>query len=293
MLNNAKKIENELDKEFKKTLVNLNPEEFEEYFKQLIEKYYSVAFTFEEDYSKYYEATKKKYKIIKEVKSILASKYNNLDNYENSVRLGKAEDIAYKQMLEINSMETSYSNIIYHYKTQELIFINTTLAKLVELYKEDPNEKLLATIEDVFSGTVISIKEAKKLPLYEKEELFKDVTFKKEHFKNLSETEKEELPEVFEETILTKPFLSLELKQQLEKFEAIVEDLEKILPDHVIIDFNLRLNSSEKIDFLNFLLETKTEEESEEEIYKTVAYIDYLKNKNDKQYLYNIIESWS
>ena len=231
--------------------------------------------------------------MIKKVKAILKFKYNNLDNYENLERLKQAENIAYKQMLELNSMETNYSNIIYHTKTQELILINETLNNLIDLYKKDSSEEILSVIEKMLESIVILVKEAKKLPLYEKEELYKDITYKKEYFKKLSDKEKEDLPEVIEETILVKPFLSLGLKEQLERFNSIVEELEVILPAAVITDFYLKLNSSEKIDFLKFMLETKTEDETEEEIYKIVAYLDYLKKKNDNNYLYNKIQSWS
>ena len=41
------------------------------------------------------------------------------------------------------------------------------------------------------------------------------------------------------------------------------------------------------------LLETKTEEETEEDIYKLVAYSDYITKEKNKGYLYNIIEEWS
>ena len=297
---NLRQIEKEVDnaeanieKELKEKLLSLSKEDFQKYFEKLIDKYYKIAFTFEEDYSKYYDETKEYYKIIKKVKSILASTYNNLNNYENYVRLDKVEDIAYKQMLELNSMEKSYSNIIYHTKTQELIFINETLTDLIKLYEEDSSEAVLSLIGNTLKRTVMLMKEAKKLPLYDKEELYTDVTFKREHFKNLSEEEKEEVPEVYETTVLTKPFLSLELKEQLIKFEDILKQLENILPEEVLIEYELNLNSSEKLDFLKFMLEVKSEEEDVEEIYKNVAYIDYLKSKDNKGYLYNIIESWS
>ncbi|MBR2055439.1 MAG: hypothetical protein IJ970_00085, partial [Mycoplasmataceae bacterium] len=175
----------------------------------------------------------------------------------------------------------------------ELILINETLNNLIDLYKKDSSEEILSVIEKMLESIVILVKEAKKLPLYEKEELYKDITYKKEYFKKLSDKEKEDLPEVIEETILVKPFLSLGLKEQLERFNSIVEELEVILPAAVITDFYLKLNSSEKIDFLKFMLETKTEDETEEEIYKIVAYLDYLKKKNDNNYLYNKIQSWS
>lgn len=297
---NLRQIEKEVDnaeanieKELKEKLLNLSKEDFQKYFEKLIDKYYKIVFTFEEDYSKYYDETKEYYKIIKKVKSILASTYNNLNNYENYVRLDKVEDIAYKQMLELNSMEKSYSNIIYHTKTQELIFINETLTDLINLYEEDSSEAVLSLIGNTLKRTVMLMKEAKKLPLYDKEELYTDVTFKREHFNKLSEEEKEEVPEVYETTVLTKPFLSLELKEQLIKFEDILKQLENILPEEVLIEYELNLNSSEKLDFLKFMLEVKSEEEDVEEIYKNVVYIDYLKSKDNKGYLYNIIESWS
>lgn len=286
-------IEANIEEELKEKLLALSDEEFKKYFESLIDKYYNIAFTFEKDYSKYYDETKKKYRLIKEGKSILASKYNNLNNYENSLRLEKIEDIAYKQMIELNSMETSYSNIIYHSKTQELIFINETLTNLIELYETKPSEELLSTIGNTLKRTVYLIKEANKLPLYDSiEDITEEVTFKKEHFKKLSDKEKEELPEEINFTEYSKPILSLDFSKQLKKFYSLLEDLEKILPEDVLIEYDLELNSSEKIDLLKLMLEIKSEEESEEDIYKAVAYMDYIKNKNDKGYLYNILERW-
>lgn len=297
---NLKQIEKEVDnaeanieKELKEKLLSLSKEDFQKYFEKLIDKYYKIAFTYEEDYSKYYDETKEYYKIIKKVKSILASTYNNLDNYENSIRLDKLEDIAYKRMLDLNSIEKSYSNIIYHTKTQELIFINETLTDLIKLYEENSSEAVLSLIGNTLKRTVTLIKEAKKLPLYDKEELYTDVTFKREHFTKLSEEEKEEVPEVYETTVLTNPFLSLELKEQLKKFEDILKQLENLLPEDVLIEYEYNLESSEKLDFLKFMLETKSEEEDEEEIYKHIAYIDYITKEANKGYLCDIIESWS
>ena len=149
---------------------------------------------------------------------------------------------------------------------------------------------MLDVIEDRFISSLTIIKEAKKLPVNEGlatdyEETF---TVKKEHFK-----EGRRPSEDIEETVFTVPLLSLYLPHLLEKFFQILEDLEKILPEDVVNKFRLKINSSEKIDFLNYLLETKAEEESEEDIYKTVAYLDYIKTKNNKGYLYEHIEEWS
>ena len=288
---NTKRLERELEEGLKELLLNMNKEEFTEYFKQLIKKYYEVLFTFENDYSKYYEDSNKKYETtIHVVKDLTGFKYNNLDNFENQERLKQAEEIAFNQMNTIHFLETKYSDLIYFHATEELYYINSTLISLIELYEEKPSESLLDVIEDRFTSSLTIIKEAKKLPVNEGlatdyEETF---TVKKEHFK-----EGRRPSEDIEETVFTVPLLSLYLPHLLEKFFQILEDLKKILPEDVVNKFMLKINSSEKIDFLNYLLETKAEEESEEEIYKTVAYLDYIKTKNNKGYLYEHIEEWS
>ena len=59
-------IEASIEEELKEKLLSLSKEEFIEYFESLIDKYYKVLFTFEANYSKYYEESKMKYKLIKE-----------------------------------------------------------------------------------------------------------------------------------------------------------------------------------------------------------------------------------
>lgn len=293
---NIRQKEEELLQEFKEELLAMNEEEFKQYFQQLIDKFYKVLYTFEEDYSKYYEDSKKQYKIIKQVKRMLASKYNNLDNYENGIRVEKAETIAFNYMMELNSMEKSYSNIIYHDKTQELILINTTLTNLIGVYEKTSSEDVLRVIEEFLLGTVVLVKEAKKLPVNDSiEDLIKPVTFKKKHLdkEKLTKEELEEVPEEWTLNYYTSSILTIELKRQLAKFEDILQQLEEILPEDVLTTFYLDLNSSEKINFLNMLLENKTEEETEEDIYRLVAYSDYITKENNKGYLYNIIEEWS
>lgn len=288
---NTKRLERELDEGLKELLLNMNKEEFTEYFKQLIKKYYEVLFTFENNYSKYYEDSNKKYETtIQVVKDLTGFKYNNLDNFENQERLKQVEEIAFNQMNTIHFLETNYSDLIYFHATTELYYINSTLISLIELYEEKPSESLLDVIEDRFTSSLTIIKEAKKLPVNEGlatdyEETF---TVKKEHFK-----EGRRPSEDIEETVFTVPLLSLYLPHLLEKFFQILEGLKKILPEDVVNKFMLKINSSEKIDFLNYLLETKAEEESEEDIYKTVAYLDYIKTKNNKGYLYEHIREWS
>lgn len=295
---NAKLLERELNENFRELLLNMDKKEFEEYFKHLIKKYYEILFTFENNYSKYYEDSNKQYdKTIKLVKDLTGFQYNNLDNFENLERLKQAEEIAYNYMNELHFMEKSYSNIIYHNALQEVIFFNSTFKNLLKLYKNNPSEDILSVIRNTLAGTEILFKDVEKLPLTEAtslEEIEETVEFKKEHLKKLSEKEKAEVPETFTFNVFKVPIFSLELKVQLEKFYSILEYLEKILPEDVK-KFKLKINSSEKIDFLNLLLETKSEEESEEDIYKTVAYLDYIKeeNKAGKNYLYTIIDSWS
>ena len=288
-------IEASIEEELKEKLLSLSKEEFIEYFESLIDKYYKVLFTFEANYSKYYEESKKKYKLIKEIKSIMKEKYS-LNDFENTVRLRKAEEIAYSFMNELYFMEESYSNIIYHNALQEVLFFNSTFKDLLKLYKNNPSEELLSVIGNTLTGIGILFKGIEKLPSTEAttlEEIEEPVEFKKEHYENLSEEEKAEVPESFKFNVYKVPVFSLELKVQVEKFYSILEDLEKILPEDVVNKFRLKINSSEKIDFLNYLLETKAEEESEEDIYNIVAYLDYIKTKNNKGYLYEHIEEWS
>ena len=288
-------IEASIEEELKEKLLSLSKEEFIEYFESLIDKYYKVLFTFEANYSKYYEESKMKYKLIKETKSIMKEKYS-LNDFENAVRLRKAEEIAYSFMNELYFMEESYSNIIYHNALQELLFFNSTFKDLLKLYKNNPSEELLSVIGNTLTGIGILFKGIEKLPSTEAttlEEIEEPVEFKKEHYENLSEEEKAEVPESFKFNVYKVPVFSLELKVQVEKFYSILEDLEKILPEDVVNKFRLKINSSEKIDFLNYLLETKAEEESEEDIYNIVAYLDYIKTKNNKGYLYEHIEGWS
>lgn len=288
-------IESSIEEELKEKLLSLSKEEFIEYFESLIDKYYKVLFTFEANYSKYYEESKKKYKLIKEIKSIMKEKYS-LNDFENAVRLRKAEEIAYSFMNELYFMEESYSNIIYHNALQEVLFFNSTFKDLLKLYKNNPSEELLSVIGNTLTGIGILFKGIEKLPSTEAttlEEIEEPVEFKKEHYENLSEEEKAEVPESFKFNVYKVPVFSLELKVQVEKFYSILEDLEKILPEDVVNKFRLKINSSEKIDFLNYLLETKAEEESEEDIYNIVAYLDYIKTKNNKGYLYEHIEEWS
>ena len=47
------KKEEELLQEFKEELLAMNQKEFEQYFKHLIDKYYNVLFTYDNNYSRY------------------------------------------------------------------------------------------------------------------------------------------------------------------------------------------------------------------------------------------------
>lgn len=284
--------EEELLQEFKEELEAMNEEEFKQYFNHLIDKYYKLAFTFEANYSKYHDETKKQYKTIKKVKRMLASKYNNLDNYENGIRLGKVEDIAFNYMNELNSMEKSYNNIIYHSATQELIYINSTLTNLIDLYEKEPSEALLDVIEGALTKTVELLRVIYKLPVHDNiEEIQEEVTFKKKHLskENFTKEELEELPEEWTSVYYTTSVLSIQLKQELEKYEEIYNRLKVILPEDVIDNFEADLNSSEAVNFLNVLSKSMDYEEAVE----CVAYSKLLQEKNDKGYLYNIIEKWS
>lgn len=300
---NTKKLEKEIARkeeellqEFKEELLAMNKEEFEEYFNLLVEKYYKVLFTFDRNYSRYRDNSKKAYDLIKDVKKMLGSKYNNLNNYEAFVRYDKAEDIAYNQMNQIHFMEERYSGTIYYNAIQELRYISNTLSSLVELYKTNPSEELLAVIESMFNEDLaIIVRDINRLPVYDNLEDYKElISYRKEHLKNLSEEEKEELPEViFEGYDYTIPVLSVKLPDILEMFNSVVNELEAILPEDVLTDFHLKVNANEQIEFLNFLLETKSEEESEEDVYRMVASLRYNNRKEKKTYLYEYLDIWS
>ena len=289
MANNTKTLERELEKGLKELLLDMNKEEFSEYFKQLIKKYYEVLFTFENDYSKYYEDSNKQYETtIKLVKDLTRFQYNNLDNFENLERLKQAEEIAFNQMNTIHFLETNYSDLIYSHATKEVYYINETLTSLIELYRKEPSEALLDVIEDRFTSSLTIIKEAKKLPVHEGllsdyEETF---TVKKEHFK----AGRRPLEDI-EETVFTVPLLSFYLPQLLEKFFKILEDLKTILPEVVINSFISELEYPEKLEFYNMLLDFGMEEE---EALRLTAYEEYIKKENNTNgFLYEIINSWS
>ena len=134
------KNEEKILQKLKEELESMNTKEFEQYFNQLIDKYYNILFTYDYNYSRYRDNSKKEYDIIKNVKSLLSSKYNNLNNYEAHIRYDKAEDIAYNQMNQIHFMEENYSNAIYYNAIQELNFITTTLSSLVASYKKNKSK---------------------------------------------------------------------------------------------------------------------------------------------------------
>lgn len=285
---NNKAVERELEKGFKELLLNMSKEEFSEYFRQLIEKYYSVLFTFQNDYNKYYEESIKQYNLtIKTVKNLLKQKYNNLDNYENLERLKQAEAIAFNQMNTIHFLEENYSDLIYYNAVQEIHYINRTLSSLIELYRKEPSEALLDVIEDRFTASLDVIKQAKKLPVNEGSlmDYKEEYTVKKEHFKKGRRPSED-----IEQTVFTVPTFSLFLNEYLEKFFQILEDLKKILPEDVIEAYIYDLNSSEKVQYFNNLVASGVERQEALEI---TAYLDYLKNKNNEGFLYEILDSWS
>ena len=288
MANNSKTLERELEKGFKEILLNMNEEEFSEYFKQLIKKYYEVLFTFENDYSKYYEDSIKQYETtIQLVKDLTGFKYNNLVNYETSERLKQAEEIAFNQMNTIHFLEDNYSDLIYYNAVQEIDYINRTLSSLIGLYEKEPSEALLEIIEDSFTATLDVIKQAKKLPVNKGsiKDYKETFTVKKEHFK------KDGRPsEDIEETVFTVPTFSLFLEEYLEKFFSIMEDLKKILPEDVINSYNFKLEYPEKLEYFNNLMASGVERE---EALELTAALDYIKKKNVNGFLYEILNSWS
>ena len=289
------KNEEKILQKLKEELESMNTKEFEQYFNQLIDKYYNILFTYDNNYSRYRDNSKKEYDIIKNVKSLLSSKYNNLNNYEAHIRYDKAEDIAYNQMNQIHIMEDKYSNTIYYNAIQELKFITTTLSSLVASYKKNKSKDILAVIESIFNEDLADIiRDIKKLPVYDNLEDYKEkTTIRKEHLKDLSEKEKKELPEVIEGYKYTIPILSVSLPLVLDKFDSVVEELETILPEEIISDFYFKLNANEQLEFLEHMLETKSENETEEDVYKMVAYLKQTSKKEEKTYLYEYLNIWS
>lgn len=288
MATNYKYIQNKAEKELKQLLLDMDKEEFKEYFKQLIKKYYNVLFTFQNDYSKYYEESIKQYDLtINTVKKLLKHEFNNLDNFENLERLKQAEEIAFNQMNTIHFLEDNYSDIVYYNTGQQLVYINSTLSSLIGLYETNPSEELLTVIEDNFTATLEFIKQAKKLPVNEGS--LTDYTekhiVKKEHFK-----EGKRPSEDTETIIFSVPVFSLYLAEYLDKFFNIMEDLKAILPEEVIEAYVLDLNSSEKVQYYYNL---KASGIKEEEALEITAYLDYVKKENNQGFLYEIINSWS
>jgi len=288
MATNYKYIQNQAEKELKQLLLDMDKEEFKEYFKQLIKKYYNVLFTFQNDYSKYYEESNKQYELtINTVKKLLKYEFNNLDNFENLERLKQAEEIAFNQMNTIHFLEDNYSDIVYYNTVQQLVYINSTLSSLIGLYETNPSEALLTVIEDNFTATLDFIKQAKKLPVNEGS--LTDYTekhiVKKEHFK-----EGKRPSEDTETIIFSVPVFSLYLAEYLDKFFNIMEDLKAILPEEVIEAYVLDLNSSEKVQYYYNLMASGVEKE---EALKLTAYLDYVKKENNQGFLYEILDSWS
>lgn len=285
---NYKYIQNQAEKELKQLLLDMDKEEFKEYFKQLIKNYYAVLFTFQNNYSKYYEESNKQYDLtINTVKKLLKHEFNNLDNFENLERLKQAEEIAFNQMNTIHFLEDNYSDIVYYNTVQQLVYINSTLSSLIGLYETNPSEALLTVIEDNFTATLEFIKQAKKLPVNEGS--LTDYTekhiIKKEHFK-----EGKRPSEDTETIIFSVPVFSLYLAEYLEKFFNIMEELKAILPEDVIESYVYDLNSSEKVQYYSNL---KASGLKEEEALEITAYLDYVKKENNQGFLYEIIDSWS
>lgn len=282
---NYNNLKHNINKEFEEILYNMDSKEFKEYFRQLIKKYYAVLFTFQNNYSKYYEESNKQYDLtIKVVKDLLKFKYNNLDNFEYSERLKQAEEIAFNQMNTIHFLEEHYSDIIYYNAVQELEFINSTLTSLIELYETNPSEELLIVIETTLNKTVDIIKEIEKLPVHDNITDFEEeVTFKKEHNKKASED--------ISFKIYTVPILSSFLPKSLDNFFNILEKLKTILPEGTVESYEVKLGSSEKVNFYHML---KTSGLTEEEAIKITAFSDNaIKEYNTGSFLYEIINSWS
>jgi len=269
---NVDNIEDNIEKELKQKLLDLDKEEFKKYFEGLIEKYYSTLFTFDKSYNNYVENSNKKYNAIKKVKSLCSSEYNNLDNYENYLRLVKAEDIAYKQMNELYFMESSYSRIIYYNAIQDLIYFKDTLRILIDVYEETSSEELLSAIGRILKGTILTVKEINKLPL---DEASLEFDFKEEEGYYSS----------------TDNIFKYHLIEVKEGFNSIVEELETLVPEDVA-EFKAKVNEVKEDILAKSIFETAIKNGySESEAYDLVAFYKHLRQKNFKGYLYQIIES--
>lgn len=267
-----KNLEKDIDEEFKELLSDMNEKEFTEYFKRLFKEYYEVLFSFDTDFNRYTENYNKKYDIIRKVKKLISFKYNNLDNFENLERLKLVENIAYNQMNELYFMEKSYKHHIYSNGVLQLHYINETLSNLISLYEKDSSEEIASIIEDVFKRSIDLIKPLKKLPIPE------------DNVPNIS----------YDIMVIDEynPFINF-LKEQLEEFDSIMEQLEAILPEEVIEEVEYNLFSSERLEFLNMLLNFCDNEEDKEMAYKTVALIDYNEKKEEPKYLYQVLSNWN
>ena len=264
-----KSLERDIDEEFKDLLLDMNEKEFTEYFKRLFKDYYEVLFTYDTDYNRYTENSYKKYEVIRKGKKLLSFKYNNLDNFENLERLKISEEIAYNQMNELYFMEKAYNNLVYHDRLMALAYINETLANLIEIYKETSSDTVISIIEDVFKRSIDLIKEVKKLPV------------------------PEEVPSITDDIdIIEANLFSKWLKEQLEKFDSIVKQLKKILPEEIIDEYEDKLYMSDRLEFINRIMELKDNEEDKEEAYKIIASLDYIHKKEDVKYLYQKLNNW-
>ena len=258
-------IEDNIEKELQQKLLELETEDFEKYFEGLIEKYYSTLFSFDKSYINYVENSKKKYNTIKRVKSLCSSKYINLGTYEAYVSLDKVENIAYNQMNELYFMESSYSRIIYYNSIYEVIFLKKTLSNLIDVYEEEPSEKLLSAIGNTLINAVPLMKEVNKLPL---DEASLELDFKDEenYVSSFDNVHKYHLEEV------------------LEDFNKTYEKLITILPEDVIAKYESELYKPD-LDLYDILKEDCKGKFSDEEIIKAILQME----KNYKGYLYEII----
>lgn len=273
--------EEELLQQLEESLLKMNEQEFKVFFKRMIDSYYKVLFNFELDFSKHCKQSYSKYKTIEDVKDLVKSKYNNLDNYENAIRTVKAEEIAYNQMLELHFMETNYTTIIYGECSQALSYINSTLTKLLELYEEEPSEAVLKLIEDRLISSIYLLRTIFKLPTYDIDDIIiKERTIKKEQFKI-------DVPTDFHYINYSKPLTVVPLKSLLERFEKIFLKLKVVLPDDVIESFIDELTISDEEVYYNDLVNLLSVDPDEaKELSKAQKKLNNLK---PNEYLYSIL----
>lgn len=142
------------------------------------------------------------------------------------------------------------------------------------LYEKTSSEELLSSIGTILNGAVIIFKEVNKLPL-DKASLKLDFKLEGESDSYCSDFTN---------------ILHYELKEVLKRFDSVIDKLKVILPEDVAT-FEDKVNEPEKDTFKETMLKANSDKFSEEEIIEAYNYLNYIKWKNYKSYLYEIIDN--